>query len=51
LCAEMERSEPGCVAELRYEDLVEDPLGQISRIYSRLNLGDLRRHAHDWNNT
>jgi len=40
LCEGMERCEPGCIAELRYEDLVEDPLGQISRIYSTLNLGD-----------
>jgi len=39
-CEGMERCEPDCIAELRYEDLVEDPLEQISRIYATLNLGD-----------
>ena len=29
--------------DLRYEDLIEDPLGQMSRIYDRLDLGDFSR--------
>jgi len=35
-----ERSRAGCVAEVRYEDLVKNPIEQISRIYSKLDLGD-----------
>jgi hypothetical protein len=27
-------------AEVRYEDLVADPVGQLQRIYSELELGD-----------
>jgi hypothetical protein len=29
--------------DLRYEDLVEDPLGQLSQIYGQLELGDFAR--------
>ena len=29
----------GCLAETRYEDLVQDPIGEIGRIYSELKLG------------
>lgn len=30
---------PGNLHELRYEDLVRDPFGEIERLYDRLNLG------------
>ncbi len=35
-----ERVDPSCFCEVRYEDLVADPLGQVRRIYQELDLGD-----------
>jgi len=32
--------DPGQICDVRYEDLVADPMGQIRRIYAELNLGD-----------
>jgi omega-hydroxy-beta-dihydromenaquinone-9 sulfotransferase len=34
---------PGQLAELRFEDLEADPLGQVQRIYRALDLGDFDR--------
>jgi hypothetical protein len=34
---------PGQYFEVRYEDLVADPQGQIRTMYERLNLGDFER--------
>ena len=31
---------PGSLHELRYEDLVADPVGSLARVYERLELGD-----------
>ena len=31
---------PGQLCDVRYEDLVADPVGQVQAIYERLNLGD-----------
>ncbi|HWB01225.1 MAG TPA: sulfotransferase, partial [Pirellulales bacterium] len=31
------------LCEVRYEDLVQDPIGQMDRIYSELKLGDFER--------
>lgn len=36
----MDACRSGCIAEVRFEDLVENPLGKISQIYSELNLGE-----------
>lgn len=36
----MEHCVPGYVCEVRYEDLVKDPIEQISRIYTQLNMED-----------
>ena len=32
--------DPNQLCDVRYEDLVQDPMGQIRRIYDELNLGD-----------
>jgi hypothetical protein len=32
--------DPSRFCEVRYEELVEDPLGQIERVYRQLGLGD-----------
>jgi hypothetical protein len=32
--------------ELRYEDLIQDPLATLSAAYARLNLGDVEPMAH-----
>jgi hypothetical protein len=32
--------DPAAVVDLRYEDLVADPLGEVARLYDRLQLGD-----------
>lgn len=34
------RVEPGRICDLRYEDLVRDPVGQMRRVYEHLDLGD-----------
>jgi hypothetical protein len=34
------RLDPANIIDLRYEDLVADPVGEVERIYQRLNLGD-----------
>ena len=34
---------PGQFHEMRYEELVNDPLGQMRLLYERLNLGDFDR--------
>ena len=38
-----ERIDPAHICDLRYEDLVADPVGEVGRLYERLNLGD---YAH-----
>lgn len=35
-----QRLDPANIHDLRYEDLVADPIGEVERIYSRLGLGD-----------
>jgi hypothetical protein len=35
-----QRLDPAAVYDLRYEDLVADPVGEVGRIYERLNLGE-----------
>ena len=39
---EQQRGEipPNCLAETRYEDLIEDPIRELERIYQELDLGD-----------
>ena len=37
------RLPPGSLHELRYEDLVADPVGQLREAYARLDLGDFSR--------
>lgn len=32
--------DPGRICDLRYEDLVRDPIGQLRRVYAQLDLGD-----------
>jgi hypothetical protein len=39
----VEHAEPRSVAKIRYEDLVEDPTGEIFRLYRVLDLGDFAR--------
>ncbi|MFM9057565.1 MAG: sulfotransferase family protein [Planctomycetaceae bacterium] len=34
---------PGSLEELRYEDLVADPVGRLREVYERLDLGDFAR--------
>jgi hypothetical protein len=34
--------EPGQIVDVRYEDLVADPLGVLETIYDRLQLGDFQ---------
>ena len=36
----VDRAAPGSVAKVRYEDLVRDPMGEVSRLYTMLGLGD-----------
>lgn len=36
----VDHAEPGSVAKVRYEDLVKDPVGEVSRLYVLLDLGD-----------
>ncbi len=31
---------PGQLCEVRYEELIADPLGQMQRVYEKLELGD-----------
>ena len=38
-----ERLAPGRLHEIRYEELVADPVGQIGRVYERLELGGFER--------
>ena len=40
ISAGVDHAEPGSVAKLRYEDLVREPSGQVSRLYMELGLGD-----------
>jgi len=35
-----EKLDPAAVVDLRYEDLVADPVGEVAKLYDRLNLGD-----------
>jgi hypothetical protein len=35
-----QRLESGTIYDIRYEDLVADPIGEIEKIYQRLDLGD-----------
>jgi hypothetical protein len=35
-----EKLDPAAVVDLRYEDLVADPVGEVAKLYERLNLGD-----------
>jgi hypothetical protein len=39
----VEHAEPRSVAKVRYEDLVGDPIGEVSRLYRILDLGDFAR--------
>jgi LPS sulfotransferase NodH len=34
---------PGNLCELKYEDLIADPKGELQRVYSELGLGDFKR--------
>ncbi len=36
--------DPSCFYELRYEDLISDPEGQLSRLYEHLGLGDFEQY-------
>jgi hypothetical protein len=40
LAGQRQRLAPGAIYDLRYEDLVADPVGQVGRIYEALGLGD-----------
>lgn len=40
---EIRNSPPGLFAKIRYEELIANPLDQISRLYQALNLGDFTR--------
>jgi hypothetical protein len=35
--------DPACICDIRYEDLVRDPVGQLRRVYEELDLGDFSR--------
>jgi len=35
--------DPGSICDVRYEDLVRDPVGQVRRVYEKLNLGDFEQ--------
>ena len=35
-----EQIDPARICDVRYEDLVRDPVGQVGRVYERLDLGD-----------
>jgi hypothetical protein len=39
----VEHAEPGSATKVRYEDLVRDPIGEVSRLYKMLDLGDFTR--------
>jgi hypothetical protein len=39
----VEHAEPRSVEKVRYEDLVGDPIGEVSRLYRILDLGDFAR--------
>jgi len=39
----VEQAEPHSVAKVRYEDLARDPMGEVSRLYRMLDLGDFTR--------
>jgi hypothetical protein len=41
-----QRLDNAAIYDIRYEDLIDDPLGQIEKMYNRLGLGDFRI-AHD----
>ena len=32
--------DPAAVVDLRYEDLIADPVGEVEKLYERLQLGD-----------
>jgi hypothetical protein len=32
--------EPNCLCDVRYEDLITDPVGELRRVYEQLDLGD-----------
>jgi hypothetical protein len=36
------RIDPAHICDVKYEDLVADPVGEVSRLYERLDLGDFR---------
>ena len=36
----IERLPPGSLCELRYEDLIQDPISELERVYRKLELGD-----------
>ena len=35
-----QKLDPAAVVDLRYEDLIADPVGEVAQLYQRLNLGD-----------